>query len=222
MTGNRSLWRKTILSVGILLAASACSEMMNDGRAAVDWERTHKIDVTSQFVTTPVSVPTDGGPLAAAEGSKLDKIVADFIQVGGGVLEIAVSKGIGDEARALARAEVVRNYALKRGALSREIEMRISNVASDGPVVVSYERFTALPPNCRATAMNLSFNPRNLPPDTLGCATQRNLAEMISNPADLVRMRQGRTTDATRRTKVIRDHRAGASPASAHGVAQGL
>ena len=209
MTGIQGVWRAASLAIVVLATATSCTEMTNDSRATVDWERAHKINVTSHFVTTPIEVSSDSSALAPVEQAKLAKMVADFIQVGGGAMEVATPKGTGDNEQALARAEVVRNHVLRLGALPREVAIRISDIGGEGPVVVSYERFTALPPTCRPMDRNMAFNPGNLPPDTFGCATQRNLAEMISNPADLVRMRQGRSNDATRRTKAVRDYRTG-------------
>ncbi len=52
-------------------------------------------------------------------------------------------------------------------------------------------------------------NVENRPPWNFGCATQRNLAAMVDNPADLVQPRGETPTYTPRRTTVIEKYRAG-------------
>jgi pilus assembly protein CpaD len=49
----------------------------------------------------------------------------------------------------------------------------------------------------------------NQPPWNFGCATQRNLAAMVDNPADLVQPRGETAAYAPRRTTVLEKYRAG-------------
>ncbi|EJW10951.1 Flp pilus assembly protein CpaD [Rhodovulum sp. PH10] len=53
---------------------------------------------------------------------------------------------------------------------------------------------------------------RNQPYWNFGCASQRNLAAMVENPADLVQPRGETPPDAMRRATVIDKYRAGTSP----------
>ena len=49
--------------------------------------------------------------------------------------------------------------------------------------------------------------------DYIGCATQRNLAAMVDNPADLVQPRAETPAYTMRRTTVMEKYRQGVSPA---------
>jgi pilus assembly protein CpaD len=49
----------------------------------------------------------------------------------------------------------------------------------------------------------------NQPPWNFGCASQRNLAAMVDNPADLVQPRGETSADTTRRTTVMRAYQGG-------------
>ena len=53
----------------------------------------------------------------------------------------------------------------------------------------------------------------NQPPWNFGCASQRNLAAMVDNPADLVQPRGETPADTTRRTTVVTTYREGKSTA---------
>lgn len=206
---NRNLrpWWALALLLGVSAGLTACTEWKNDGSATVDWERTHKIDVVGRYITTPIEVPADGSALAPKEVAKLNRLVADFVRSGGNAIEIAVPRGTAGKDRAHARANLVRQHILRRQALPREIQTRISDVAGDGPVVVSYERFTATPPKCRSVSENMAFNPRNLGAESFGCVRQHNLSQMISNPADLVRMQEESPADATRSSRAVDRYR---------------
>lgn len=213
MMQYRATWRIAFLATGLALALSACGGE-NDARHVTDWERSHKINISSHFVTTPIQVAPNGTELAPAEAAKLAAAVSDFAQVGGGVFEIAVPKGSGGDDQAAARAELVRHYALRYGVIPRELQIRYTAIAGDGPVVVSYERFVATPPHCGPTVDNQAYDPNNVLQDTYGCVTQHNLANMISNPADLARMRQEAPADNIRRSKVVPNYRDGNATAS--------
>ena len=54
----------------------------------------------------------------------------------------------------------------------------------------------------------------NQPPWNAGCATQRNLAAMVDNPADLVQPRAETPTYTMRRTTVIEKYRSGTPTAT--------
>lgn len=207
-------WRMALVASGLVLALSACEPPKNDARHVTDWERSHKINVSSHFVTTPIAVAPNGHELAPAEAAKLAGAVADFTRVGGDVFEIAVPQGTGGEDEAAARADLVRRYALAYGAVPEELQIRYTAIAGDGPVVVSYERFVATPPRCGPTVDNLAYDPRNVIQDTYGCVMQHNLANMVSNPADLAGMQRESTADPVLRARVIRNYRAGDLTAS--------
>lgn len=214
MTHQRLAWPSVVAAAGLALALAACSISENDASAVLNVEQTHKINVSSHFVTTPVMVSPNGNELAPEEAAKLAGLVKDFVRAGGDVFEIAVPKGTGSRAQAEARADVVRRFALSYGAVPQELQIRYTDIAGDGPIVVSYERFVATPPRCGPTVDNMAYNPNNLSQDTYGCVMQHNLANMVSNPADLMHMQREMPSDAQRRTKVIDDYRGGRSTSS--------
>ncbi len=211
------------LAFGVVLVATGCGGVGNDGTHVVDVDRDHPITVTSSLVTEEIAVATGADRLGEPEAATMNRLVADFIRRGGGLFEIAVpvAGGDGGGAGALARADVVRSQALKAGAEAREIKVRLSDIAGNGPVVVSYEAYSVTPPKCRPTEKNFTFNVRNTGHDTFGCVTRHNLAIMLSRPADRAKSATSSRYEATRRSKVVTDHRAGSQPSSAGGAVAG-
>ncbi|MFA6265675.1 MAG: CpaD family pilus assembly protein [Pseudolabrys sp.] len=64
-------------------------------------------------------------------------------------------------------------------------------------------------------SMNKDYN-QNRPSWNLGCSTQRNLASMVDNPADLVQPRGESPAWAARRSVAIDKYRKGESPSSTY------
>ncbi|TWT10215.1 CpaD family pilus assembly lipoprotein [Reyranella sp. CPCC 100927] len=56
-------------------------------------------------------------------------------------------------------------------------------------VVVSAESYSARALNCPDFSKSAGYDPLNLPQSNLGCATARNLADMVADPRDLERGR---------------------------------
>jgi pilus assembly protein CpaD len=87
------------------------------------------------------------------------------------------------------------------------------------PIRISYPRMTAdagpcgqwpddIGPSYRSTYLE------NRQYYNFGCASQRNLAAMVDNPADLVQPRGETATSTSRRTVVLEKYRKGESPAT--------
>jgi pilus assembly protein CpaD len=89
------------------------------------------------------------------------------------------------------------------------------------PVRIAYARMTAQAGPCGMWPEDVgpSFNrdyTENQPPWNYGCATQRNLAAMVENPADLVQPRGETPAYTMRRTTVMEKYRAGMGPATTY------
>ena len=71
-------------------------------------------------------------------------------------------------------------------------------------------RFEAQAPECAPLwEQDLAHQSNNQPWASFGCATQANLAAMISDPADLLGPRQEDPRDAARRARVLEAYRQG-------------
>lgn len=196
------------LCAALGLSLSACTN--NSAEFATDAERDHPVQVISRQVERPVTVNSESLELSPEDSAQLDRFVADFLQSGSGVIEISVPAGTGRDL-ALARANVIRSQAIARGVRPSEVQVRLSerNADADGPLTVSYERYSVKLPECGHFNQSMSFDIRNLASPNYGCSTQRNIAAMVANPADLVRPRNQMPADAERRSLVIQNYQQG-------------
>jgi pilus assembly protein CpaD len=112
-----------------------------------------------------------------------------------------------------AASGVPRNAVLVRG-------YRSSSTAP-ASIKLSYSRLTAHAGPCDRWPEDLGVSAgsrdwTNQPYWNLGCATQRNLASMVANPADLVQPRGDAPADATRRAIALGNYRLGKNPSGTY------
>ncbi|NND50213.1 MAG: CpaD family pilus assembly lipoprotein, partial [Rhizobiales bacterium] len=91
----------------------------------------------------------------------------------------------------------------------RYVPYRGSGAGTEPPIILSFERYFARPSECGHWPRNIAHEPYNKPYANFGCATQNNLAAIVSDPRDLVRARQMGPGDAERRFEVFDQYRRG-------------
>jgi pilus assembly protein CpaD len=89
------------------------------------------------------------------------------------------------------------------------------------PVRLAYNRVAATTPPCGPWTDQVSVTAQNRNYRAFGCASQQNLAAMVSNPLDLLYPRGLTPADAARRTDVLNKYRTGDATASAGGGSTG-
>ena len=95
---------------------------------------------------------------------------------------------------------VVRSY--------RASERTLATVRITYPKIAAQAGPCGLWPKDVGPSLNRDYN-ENQPPWNFGCASQRNLAAMVDNPADLVQPRGETPPYEMRRTTVMEKYRAG-------------
>lgn len=71
---------------------------------------------------------------------------------------------------------------------------------ASSPIQISYQRKVAVTKECGDWSSNLANNPDNTSYENFGCATQHNIAAMVSNPEDFQRPRAMSPVVAANRT----------------------
>lgn len=176
------------------LALAGCSNGLDPGGHVAGWsmispEQRHPIIVSEQPATHSVHVARGSDGLTPHQRAR----VADFIgryrstDSGNSRLSIAVPSGSANEISALKAVADVRNIAHDYGIDESRIAVApYSSRNHNAAIRVSYMRYIAEAPDCGLWPTNLGDDARNLPHPNLGCATQRNFAMQVANPADLL------------------------------------
>src|SRR5690606_26686530 len=119
-------------------------------------------------------------------------------------LAIAVPSGSPNETAAVRALGDLRSIVREAGIDAANITVGPYRAGRDAsaPIKVAYARFRAEAPECGLWPDNLAHDPKNLPYANFGCASQRNLAVQIANPADLLGPRSMTPSSAERRDGV--------------------
>ena len=206
-TGSIALKVGSVLLVTVSLAAcNAHRDKDVKGWLVADPTARHPILVGSTPIVLDLPVAKGSYGLAQNQGYELRHFLRRHrhknegpITVeapSGGANEIAVMHALGEVKRELRRAGISRHevhFAAYSGTGS-----------ASSPIKISYNEFTARGPECGDWSDNLARDPKNIPYRNFRCATQRNLAAMVSNPRDLVEPR-GMAPRNSQRRDVIMD-----------------
>ena len=175
-----------------------------------DYRQRHPIAMTEGNHTLQIFVGTSRGELNATQRAEVAEFGYSWHRDATGGVVIDLPVGASNEHAAAESAHAIRSILAAVGVPPDSIVMRRNHVPGYNiqPIRVSYPKIVAQAGPCGLWPEDIgpSFNRdyfENQPPWNFGCATQRNLAAMVDNPADLVQPRGETRADTTRRTTVM-------------------
>lgn len=208
VTMGRTLRLVGACSLAVLLAA--CKHGDDGSRVAgwtlVDPSQQHPILVSQQPSTLTLRVSRGSSGLSPAQRAD----VLDFAtryrvsDTGNSRMVIEAPSGSRNEIAAMQAVHQVRRILADLGYGDAAIS--VQPYQADGghaPVRVSYMRYVAEAPECGLWPTNLAHDPGNVPYANFGCATQRNFAMQVANPADLLGPRSMTDRSSERRDVVF-------------------
>ncbi|MCB1476069.1 MAG: CpaD family pilus assembly protein [Rhodobiaceae bacterium] len=132
------------------------------------------------------------------------------------ILQVIMPSGSANEGLTYSILGEIRVLAADEGIEQENIIVRPYSGAGqpNPPVHLSYGEFAASTPQCGLWPRTLNAGPQNLEYYNFGCATQQNLAEMVSDPRDLTGPRAEEPADPNRRRTVFDKYRQGQDTAT--------
>ncbi len=218
-TMGRTLKLIGACSVAVLLAA--CKHGDDGSRVAgwslVDASQQHPILVSQKPSTLSLNISRGSYGLSPAQRAD----VLDFAtryrvsDTGNSRMVIEAPSGIRNEVAAMQAVHQVRAILADLGYGDAAVSVQPYQ-ADNGPtpVRVSYMRYVAEAPECGIWPTNLAHDPGNVPYANFGCATQRNFAMQVANPADLLGPRTMTDRSSERRDVVFGKYIRGETTAS--------
>jgi len=203
-----------------LVAVAGCAKKHSENHFTVgsvksDYKSRHPIVLSEQEQTLDVPITSSMRDLPVASKSSIRGFVSGFKSSASGHMTILLPTGSPNESAARTISKKMVEVVSNAGVPSQRISM-VTYYAGDhgsaAPIRLSYAAVNASVTGCGKWTADLTENKENKNYHNFGCATQSNLASMISNPADLIGPRGMSSIDAARRAKVIEDYRTATEP----------
>jgi len=218
---------RTVFAVGFAALVCGCKtdqQITGAPSEPYDFRLRHPISITEKDRTLQLFVGANRGSLTPAQRAEVLAFGQTWKnQATGGVI-IDLPVGGSNEHSAADSLREIESILAATGVPPRSIAVRNYRVSPRvlATVRISYPRIAAQAGPCGIWPKDIgpSLNRdyfENQPNWNFGCATQRNLAAMVEDPADLVQPRAETPTYAMRRTTVMEKYRLGQPTATSSG-----
>lgn len=173
--------------------------------AMIDARQRHPIVVTDQPANLTLRVATGASGLTPSQRAQAIHFFRTYGSGGNSSrLAIGVPSGSPNEVAVVRALADLRTIVREAGIDEANVTVGPYRAARDpsAPIKIAYARFIAEAPECGLWPDNLAHDRKNLPYANFGCASQRNLAVQVANPADLLGPRTMTPASAERRDVV--------------------
>jgi pilus assembly protein CpaD len=206
---------------GLLVGCNTDQQVAASPETPTDYRLRHPITITEADRTVHLFIGSNRGDLTPAQRAEVLAFAQSWRHDATGGILIDLPTGTNNEKSAADAMHTIRSILAASGVPADGVNVRGYRPPdrSLGTIRMTYPRIAAqagpcgLWPQDIGPSMNREYF-ENRPPYNAGCATQRNLAAMVANPADLVEPRAETGTPTQRRTLVLDKYRQGLSTAT--------
>ena len=217
-------------AIAVLLLASVsagCAFTARDettGSVPIDYRLRHPIGIKEAERTVELLIGKRRGGLSPMQRSEVLGFARVWRSEGTGGIIIDVPHGTPNARAAVDALNEVRALLSSAGVPARAVQSRGYRPADPmafATLKLNYPKMSAETGSCGLWPADLgpTMDPewnQNRPYWNLGCSSQRNLAAMVDNPADLVQPRAETPVYTARRTTAIEKYRSGQSSATTY------
>jgi pilus assembly protein CpaD len=227
-TDRRRNLRVALALTGFSVLLGACNttgDVVTTQTVPTDYRQRHPIAVQDAKRSIVIFVGKARGGLSTAQHSDVAGIAQDWVREGTGSVIVDVPVDTANSRAAAATYHDIRAVLGASGVPSRAIvqhSYRPEDPALLPTIRLSYSRIAAVagpcglwPEDVGPSILDPGYN-ENRPYFNLGCATQRNLAAMIDNPADLEQPRAETPAYTARRDIAFDRYRKGTTTTTAY------
>ena len=220
-TDRRRNWRIALALTGLSVVLAACNttgDVVTTQTVPTDYRQRHPIAVQEGKKSIVIFVGKARGGLSSAQRVDVAGIARDWVREGTGSVVVDVPVDTANSRAAAATYQDIRSVLASGGVPSRAIVQHPYRPEDPGllPTIrLSYSRIAAVagpcglwPEDIGPSILDPGYN-ENRPYFNLGCASQRNLAAMIDNPADLEQPRSETPAYNARRDMAFERYRKG-------------
>ncbi|WP_442894159.1 CpaD family pilus assembly protein [Bradyrhizobium sp. AZCC 1721] len=215
--------------LGLSATLGACTwqstEIVTTASVSDDYRHRHPIAVTEADHSIVVFVGRGRGGLSGPQRADVMGLAQAWMREGTGVIIADVPIDTANARAAASSYQEIRSVLLAGGVPSRAITRRHyhpDDIRALPTIRLSYPKIKAVAGPCGLWPQDLGPNIDNVAYNenrsyhNFGCATQRNLAAMVDNPADLEQPRPETAAYTPRRDIAFDKYRKGASTATSY------
>jgi pilus assembly protein CpaD len=219
----RSIVPLVLLAAALGACTHAREELDITSSVPTDYRQRHPIVVQEADRTVEVFVGTGRGGLTAPQRTDVAAFAQTWLHEGAGPIAVDLPVSTPNARAATQSLHDIQAIFSSVGVPARGVSVRRytpANPTQFATIKLNYPRIRADAGPCGLWPEDLgpSFrNPiyqENRPYSNLGCASQRNMAAMVANPADLVQPRPESPSYTTRRSTVLGKYSKGESTAT--------
>jgi pilus assembly protein CpaD len=202
--------RRLILLPLAAILLAACADM-----AEHDYRQHFPVGVTSHTAVAVIARPEPGAALPAADAAALAGMGREHLRRGAGPVSVTVASADGETAREAAKAfgdMVAQALDVPPGKLV--VKLAVGGPQQPDTAVVEVPVWVSDLPDCGEFKWQPTSDWSNRTTSKFGCSIQRNLGQMIQDPGDLVRAREGGGRDGNRSADVLDKYRRGVPTSS--------
>jgi pilus assembly protein CpaD len=227
-TGGRRRSAVSLLAIaGCAAMLAGCNTTQSDqvtGATPMTYRDRHPIAIKEGPRTVDLFIGDRRGDLTGTQRAEVLAFASDWRREASGGILLDVPSGTSNARAAASAAREARAILVASGVPANAIAMREQRLRDPSKMAtlrLHYPRITAdvgpcgLWPHDLGPTGDLEHN-ENRSYWNLGCASQRNLAAMVENPADLVQPRGDGPIYSGRRSTVLEKYRRGESTATVY------
>lgn len=203
---------RTLLAGSALLALGACSAGRGVDWTEHDYRYNNPVIVQTKTAGLLLDRPAQADRLGPADQARLHEFAGDFNRRGTGVVEVSVAATGEADAQARAFALALGDALMQLGVPHERIRAQLVDPGEDVPpqaALLTFRQNVAKLPECSDSRESNMRSFSNTPHKNFGCAVQRNIAVMASDPRDLVEARDLSLRDANRSFNIMGKYQKG-------------
>lgn len=209
---------RTLAAIGVALMLAGCyTPTGTTASIPNDYRKRHPIALKEGERTVEIFVGTSRGGLTPSQRADILAFARAWKREATGGIIVDLPAGTSTEIAASDAAHEIRAILTAAGVPPHGVAIRRYAPVDEGklaPIKINYSKIVAEAGPCGLWPHDLgpAFDPaygENRPYYNLGCSSQRNLAAMADNPADLVQPRGETPAYSARRSVVLDKYRKG-------------
>lgn len=218
-----------LMGLSVTLAACNTTEEVVTQAVPTDYRQRHPIAIEEGKRSIVIFVGHARGGLSEPQRADVSGIARDWVREGTGAVVVDVPVDTVNARAAAATYHEIRSVLAAGGVPSRGIVRHLYRPVDPGvlPTIrLSYSKIAAVagpcglwPEDLGPSVMDPAYH-ENKPYFNFGCATQRNLAAMVDNPADLEQPRPESAAYTARRSAAFERYRKGTTTTTVYPEAE--